>query len=471
MAKKVFIELYGVFARPAALAYARLRERLMNVKQRLSTLKELAKSFNSRIEIKVTVLLSIVGFLLTIFVAYESLRTHVLEATIAAEQTSYDLGLKQRDRDIEAALPDRVDAPVPIYPHNRASLIKPAASASEYYTQLQWLEGKQQTAAPEYTVEVIEPAANGFPDFQSPRQHLATDPPHMASTISTFRWGWYFWRIKRGGSDSEARWSPFFCFQVFSTSKDRITKNKELRIGTFLAPLIPELSCPNPPGNRVFQLAFDDDLVKEICTKLANTLHFDKIRFVKYPTPDTLVFSGVKDGNVDLAISALSNTETRRELGVLFSNEYLPNHLVIVTRQDNLGKRLGDNERVGVVRGGTNAEFARELSGSKNISVTETESLEELLRILENKEVNFILVDEPIIDAYVGKGKDIVIIDHPTKGFTGIRNAITMRAAVSDANVGLAVAVHDQELQTEINKILTPELLDRLKDTLKNAHH
>lgn len=89
--------------------------------------------------------------------------------------------------------------------------------------------------------------------------------------------------------------------------------------------------------------------------------------------------------------------------GVLFGNEYLQNHVVFATAK-GVHKIPSGGIRVGVVKGGTNAEFAHELSRRQLISVAEAESLQELLKMLQNNEVSAIVVDEPIIDTQVKSG-------------------------------------------------------------------
>jgi ABC-type amino acid transport substrate-binding protein len=418
------------------------------------------KYLNAKIELKAAVFLTILGFLVTNIVTFEGLRTHDLEAVLAAERAAYDSDLRQRDKDIEGVLPDQLDKPLLTYPHNGASLVT-------NYIRLQWREGKQQTRARNYTVEVIAPGRTGSPDFANPQFYPATDPLHMSTTLR-LDIGSYLWRVKRGADDSDAEWSPYFYFDNFATSKKRIEQTGILMLGTFLPSMHSEIECQNHQGQEmpVSDLKFDNIIINAICMKLANRLHFKVIRFVKYPTADTLVFSGVKDGNVDLAVSALSDTTGRKTRGVSFSQEYLENHLVLATRAADK-ELLSEGARVGVVRGGTNAEFAWELSRRQLISIAEAESLQELLRMLENKEVSAIIVDEPIIDTQIKSG-EVVVRDHLTRGFGGLMNRLRMPTATADARVGLAVAVHDRELEAEINQLLDESMLNRVKQGLYN---
>ena len=139
---------------------------------------------------------------------------------------------------------------------------------------------------------------------------------------------------------------------------------------------------------------------------------------------------------------------------------------MLAGRLKDIAKPQNSGERIGVVRGGTNAEFAHEISRRSNISIAEAASLEELLRMLVSKEVNYILVDEPIIDQYIGR--DIQLVDHPVTGVEGLIASFTMPTAVADARAGLAVAVHDQGLRDEIDQILTSQVLAQVNSEL---HH
>jgi ABC-type amino acid transport substrate-binding protein len=419
-------------------------------------ISERLKELNRKIEFSAAVGLTILGFLVTNIITFEGFRTHDLEAVLTAERAAYEAQLRQRDKDIEEVLPDQLETPLLTYPHNRASLVT-------NYIRLQWREGKQQHPSRAYTVEIAGPNADGRLDLLNREEHLATDPLHTSTTIRIDP-GPHLWRVKRGPSEAEATWSPYFYFENFATSKSRIRQTGILTIGTFLSPLHSEMACPLRPGVAISELQFDNVIISAICEQLASLWHFNRIRFVTYPTPDTLVFSGVKDGNVDLAVSALSDTKGRTNHGVLFSKEYLQNHVVLATAK-NVHTIPSGGIRVGVVKGGTNAEFAHELSRRQLVSVAEAESLQELLKMLQNNEVRAIIVDEPIVDTQVKNG-DVVVMRHLTKGLSGWMNHLVMSAAVDDARVGLAVAVHDAELQIDINRILGPGLIKQAQDQL-----
>lgn len=422
----------------------------------MMAIKDKLKELNRKIELKTAAFLTILGFLVTNVVTFEGLRTHDLESVLASEHVAYDSSLRDRDKDVASIMPDSLDAPLLIYPRNRASLVTG-------YIRLQWREGKQQSRAQTYTLEVIGPDSYGNLDFAHPMVSAATDPSLMSNTMRV-KPGPYLWRVKRGGNESDDYWSSYFYFENFSTSRARIEKTETLTVGTFLSPQYDEVACPyRGTLPAMTTLRFDNVILDAICTRLAKVLRFHTIKFVKYPTADTLVFSGVKDGNVDLAISALSDTSGRKKRGVIFSREYLQNHLVLASNENY--DVLLEGSRVGVVRGGTNAEYARELSRRRLITVVEAESLEELLRMLGDKDVSYIITDEPVIDEQI-RGGNIVVLKHLTQGWSGWVARITMSTAVQDAEVGLAVAVHDSQLKVLVDSILDPALLKKAQAEL-----
>jgi ABC-type amino acid transport substrate-binding protein len=424
---------------------------------------EKLRALNSKIEFKVAVILTIIGFFVTNVVTFEGLRVHDLESTLAAEQLAHEDALRHKDININNVLPANLAAPLPTYPDDNASLLG-------RYVRVQWHEGKDQMAARAYTLELIKPLHSGAPDFEHPQELQATDPEGSSSTLvlEEHASGTYLWRVRRGRHDERpASWSSYFRFRIYPSSIDRISQTGELRVGTFLPTEAETVACTGVAEREmvITQLKFDNTVMNTVCSQLAAKLGFSVIRFVRYPSADALVYAGVKDGNVDLAVSALSATESRKHRGVRFSREYLANH-VVVARSTKEQSELGDFARVGVVRGGTNAEFARELQRHRLISIVEAGSIEELLRLLETKEVSIIIVDEPIIDVQVNQTHELVVAEHLTTGITGLINRLSLGPVVADAQEGMAVAVHEKALEEDVNTVLTSEVRKKIRETV-----
>lgn len=424
-------------------------------------IREHLKAINNKVEFKVAVMLTIIGFFVTNVVTFLTLRVHDLEATVAAEQGAHENVLEQKEVEIKSILPPTFDAPLLTYPDNNASLLG-------QYVRLEWREGKDQSPARAYTLELIKAASAGATETSAtvPSRIQATDPEHTSSTLRLVKpyAGSYYWRVRRGGPDEhDTAWSSYFRFEIFESSLQRIRQNKELLIGTFLPTSVEVLACPSNSSPRdITGQKADDIVLNQVCEEVAGNLGFTQIRFRRFSSPDALVYQGVKDGNVDLAVSGLSPTDGRRRRGVLFSDPYLKSHLV-VARWRHEKAALSDFARVGVIRGGTNAQFARELQRHKLITIVEAGSIDELLRLLEEKAINVIIIDEPLIDAQVNGSHDLEVVEHLSTGLGGLTNFFELGSVVSDARAGMAVAVHEDALRYVINQILTLKLRDRIR--------
>lgn len=426
------------------------------------SIREHLRAVNKKVEFKVAVVLTIIGFFVTNVVTFLGFRVHDLEATIAAETLAHEEALRQKDVDVKALLPLTLDAPLLTYPDNNASLLG-------RYVQLEWQEGKDQSPARSYTVELIKSVPTHL-GLSILKLIHATDPEHMSSTLRLDDpiAGSYLWRVRRGSPDEKnTSWSTYFRFEIYPSSMARIKQTKELRVGTFIPARSGMIPCPsNPSMLEATNFRFDDIVLDEICDKLAKALGFEHIRFGRFSSADALVYQGVKDGNVDLAVSSLSETSGRIRRGVLFSTPYLSNHLV-VARIKGESTTLDDFARVGVVRGGTNSQFAHELQRHRLITVVEAGSIEELLRLLQGKEISVIIIDEPLINYQLNHTHELEVIQHLSTGVGGLMNFFALGSVVTDARADLGIAVHERELKSHIDELVTNDLQRRIRSTVE----
>lgn len=144
---------------------------------------------------------------------------------------------------------------------------------------------------------------------------------------------------------------------------------------------------------------FDIDLIMLICQ--ANRWRFEIV-----PTPFEDLFGDLHDGDIDIAISAIT-VNPKREVLVAFSDPYyLTGQAVVVPITDTTTSDLADlrGKRVGVMRGTTGEELAKQTDGVLVFSYDEIRSA---LAALADGDLEAVINDKPTTRALIGNDNSL----------------------------------------------------------------
>lgn len=147
-------------------------------------------------------------------------------------------------------------------------------------------------------------------------------------------------------------------------------------------------------------VGFDIDLANAVFAKYGITVEWQAINW-------DLKETELKNGNIDLIWNGYSKT-TEREKTVLFTDEYMINEQVIVTKKSKNIEKVSDlNDKVLGVQNGSSgyAAFNDEPEILKNIvkngDATQYESFNEALIDLENDRIDALLIDRVYANYYL----------------------------------------------------------------------
>jgi polar amino acid transport system substrate-binding protein len=142
-------------------------------------------------------------------------------------------------------------------------------------------------------------------------------------------------------------------------------------------------------------VGFDIDLMRAV----ASSGGFE-VRFVN--TPWEGIFNGLRQGDSDLVISAVTITDERRQT-LSFSDPYFDAAQLIAVRQDSPVSGFADLSelRVGVQTGTTGDEVVTQRLGKDSTRIRRFESTPLALKELEAGGVDAVVADNGVIDHYV----------------------------------------------------------------------
>lgn len=130
------------------------------------------------------------------------------------------------------------------------------------------------------------------------------------------------------------------------------------------------------------------------------------------------LFQAVQNGEVDIAISAITITDERKKT-YDFTQPYFEAHQLIVSRADNPVRSVEDLKNgtfpVGVQNGTTGHEVVKKILGDTNPRIRSFENTPYALKELENGGVDAVVADNAVVELYVKEnpGSNLVTADDP----------------------------------------------------------
>lgn len=233
--------------------------------------------------------------------------------------------------------------------------------------------------------------------------------------------------------------------------KEKFKKKKEIIIGT----------SPDYPPYEFYLLEGDptSDLVGldvDIASEIAKNLDV-KLKIKVYPF--NKLFDILEAGEVDLLIAGINPSEKRKELAE-FSKIYYKAIQNLLIRIENTGDITGledlRGKRVGVQTGTIQENMVKKMVvGAEFIS---EDSIQDLIGMLIKGDIDAIVVEEPVAEAYIARNKGIQSISCDVDAF--------------DKQIGCAIAVKkgNLELLEFINGIITQLKEDnKIYEFIQNA--
>ena len=177
---------------------------------------------------------------------------------------------------------------------------------------------------------------------------------------------------------------------------------------------------------------FDMDLARAIGKQMGYKVEIQNMGF------DALI-PALNAGNIDMVAAGMSITEERQK-AVTFSDPYYTSGLIVMVNKDNTEvKSIKDLEgkRIAVQIGTTGENKARNVKDAK---VTAYNTNTEAALELQNKGVDAVINDSPVVGYYLAQG--------------GNKTAMTVGDVMEAEQYGLAVKKGNDKLAGEINKAL-----------------
>ena len=211
---------------------------------------------------------------------------------------------------------------------------------------------------------------------------------------------------------------------------DKADKNAEkvLRVGT--EPTFAPFEFQEE-GSKEYT-GFDMDLARAIGKQMGYKVEIQNMGF------DALI-PALNAGNIDMVAAGMSITEERQK-AVTFSDTYYTSGLIVMVNKDNTEvKSIKDLEgkRIAVQIGTTGENKARTVKDAK---VTAYNTNTEAALELQNKGVDAVINDSPVVGYYLAQG--------------GNKTAMTVGEVMEAEQYGLAVKKGNDKLAGEINKAL-----------------
>lgn len=211
---------------------------------------------------------------------------------------------------------------------------------------------------------------------------------------------------------------------------DKSDKNAEkvLRVGT--EPTFAPFEFQEE-GSKEYT-GFDMDLARAIGKQMGYKVEIQNMGF------DALI-PALNAGNIDVVAAGMSITEERQK-AVTFSEPYYTSGLIVMVNKDNTEvKSIKDLEgkRIAVQIGTTGENKARTVKDAK---VTAYNTNTEAALELQNKGVDAVINDSPVVGYYLAQG--------------GNKTAMTVGEVMEAEQYGLAVKKGNDKLAGEINKAL-----------------
>ena len=203
---------------------------------------------------------------------------------------------------------------------------------------------------------------------------------------------------------------------------------------TFKAALEPTFPPFDTTDDRGKLTGRDVDLVNAIAEDQGFTVQWENLQF------DGLI-PALQAGNIDIIASGMSINE-KREKQVDFSDPYYDSGLVVAVAADNTTIKgeedLTPDMKVAAQIGTTGAQEAQELKDAGKIGeVIILPQLDTAMLQLINGDVDAVINDKPVTEAYIAKQKDKI------KTVGEVINADSYGIAVQKGNTALQAALNE----------------------------
>ncbi len=412
----------------------------------------------------VSALITVSGFLVLNYTNGLKQEIDLVRSASDAERSQNSEAIRNRDERIQNLLSATLNVPVLLSPQNARS------RASVKHVVLQWAS---QLAYEHYLVEITR--FDSFGKFTTkpipatnPVQMSTLYPPGFTDSIGP---GIYFWRVAAGDLDAgraspQGSWSGYYRFDVFGSTIDRIHQNHRLTVGVTYNQNS-DFMRRNEDGEPY---GFDAELMGILSKKLGcdsdlnpNSSVWGQPLVIEYPSIDSLLRIGVLGGEVDLALSSVTKTLYRKNLGINFTQGYFDSHLVLLSRPSVGALAIRDAE-VGAIEKTTNADAVKELCHARKCTPVPLKSFQDMLNALADGTVKFILVDEALSLQMIHHKQVRVVIHDVAKALPNYESLIGY------PKEQYAIATPDEGLELKLTRILDDLQRDGTLQHLKEKY-
>lgn len=179
----------------------------------------------------------------------------------------------------------------------------------------------------------------------------------------------------------------------------------------------------------------DIDLAKAIAKELGVKAEVSDMNF-------NTVLASLKEGKADLAISAISATDERKQQFDFTDNYYNPPQVVIINKKNKeIYRNANDlkDKNVGAQKGSIQEELVKtQLKGAKLVTI---DKVPNMIVEVNQGSLAATVVEKTIAESYIAQNPDLMIAD------------ISLEPAPDEA-FGIALPKESSELQKELNQII-----------------
>ena len=179
----------------------------------------------------------------------------------------------------------------------------------------------------------------------------------------------------------------------------------------------------------------DIDLVNEIAKELGVKAEVSDMSF-------NTVLASLKEGKSDIAISAISATDERKEQFDFTDNYYNPPQVVVINKKNKDAYTSTDalkDKNVGAQKGSIQEDVVKtQIEGSKLVTI---DKVPNMLVEVNQGSLDAMVVEKTIAESYIAQNPDLTIAD------------ITLKPSADEA-FAIALPKGSSDLQKELNTII-----------------
>ena len=179
----------------------------------------------------------------------------------------------------------------------------------------------------------------------------------------------------------------------------------------------------------------DIDLVNEIAKELGVKAEVSDMSF-------NTVLASLKEGKSDIAISAISATDERKEQFDFTDNYYNPPQVVVINKKNKDAYTSTDalkDKNVGAQKGSIQEDVVKtQIEGSKLVTI---DKVPNMVVVVNQGSLDAMVVEKTIAESYIAQNPDLTIAD------------ITLKPSADEA-FAIALPKGSSDLQKELNTII-----------------